>query len=141
MSRQPVTVPPELTVAELVNDYVYEHHHKVYPVTEAGRLLGYVATRAVKQTPRARWAETRVRDIMVEAGPGRSLTPDSDAVQALSRMQRSHLSRLAVVDGDGRVVGILSLKDLLAFFALKTELEEGVEPGQLADEGRDRPQT
>jgi CBS domain-containing protein len=42
---------------------------------------------------------------------------------ALSRMSRTHASRLLVVDGE-RLVGILTLKDLLEFFSLKIELEQ-----------------
>ena len=38
-------------------------------------------------------------------------------------MSRGRASRLMVVDGD-RLVGIITLKDLLEFFALKMELEE-----------------
>jgi CBS domain-containing protein len=39
-------------------------------------------------------------------------------------MQRTGSSRLLVTDGD-RLVGILSLKDLLRFLDLKLELEDG----------------
>ena len=45
------------------------------------------------------------------------------ALEALSRMSRTGASRLMVVDED-RLLGILSLKDLLRFFSLKMELEE-----------------
>jgi CBS domain-containing protein len=38
-------------------------------------------------------------------------------------MSRTGASRLMVVDGD-RLLGILSLKDLVRFFSLKMELEE-----------------
>jgi CBS domain-containing protein len=39
-------------------------------------------------------------------------------------MQRTGSSRLLVTDGD-RLVGIVSLKDLLRFLDLKLELEDG----------------
>ena len=45
-----------------------------------------------------------------------------DAIRALSLMQSTGNSRLMVVQ-DGRLVGIISLKDLLKFFALKVDLE------------------
>ena len=38
-------------------------------------------------------------------------------------MSRSGASRLMVADGD-RLLGILTLKDLLRFFSLKMELEQ-----------------
>ena len=43
-------------------------------------------------------------------------------LQALAKMQRTGSSRLLVTDGE-RLVGIISLKDLLRFLNLKLELE------------------
>jgi len=39
-------------------------------------------------------------------------------------MQKTGVSRLMVLEGD-RLVGIVTLKDLLRFLALRIELEEG----------------
>lgn len=52
-----------------------------------------------------------------------TVTAGTDAVDALAHMHRSGQSRLLVMEGD-RLVGILTLKDLLRFLALKIELEE-----------------
>ena len=43
-------------------------------------------------------------------------------MQALSNMSRQHVSRAMVVD-DGRLVGILTLKDIMQFLSTKIELE------------------
>jgi CBS domain-containing protein len=51
-----------------------------------------------------------------------TIGPDADAVEALSRMSRTGQSRLMVVE-EGRLLGIIALKDLLKFLALKVELE------------------
>ncbi|MFO7783421.1 MAG: CBS domain-containing protein [Thermodesulfobacteriota bacterium] len=52
-----------------------------------------------------------------------TIKPDEDAVNAFSIMRRSGRSRLLVVEA-GRLVGILSLKDLLGFLSMKVELEK-----------------
>ena len=54
--------------------------------------------------------------------PENSVTADMDAVDALARMHKSGASHLLVMDGD-RLVGLLTLQDLLRFLALKLELE------------------
>jgi signal-transduction protein with cAMP-binding, CBS, and nucleotidyltransferase domain len=46
-------------------------------------------------------------------------------MQALSLMSRTGTSRLLVAE-DGRLLGILALKDLLKFFSLKMELGDDV---------------
>jgi CBS domain-containing protein len=50
-----------------------------------------------------------------------SIPPDADALRALAQMQQTGSSRLLVTDGD-RLVGIVSLKDLMQFLDLKLEL-------------------
>lgn len=122
MHRDPVCVPRHLSVEELVSDYVYRHHYKLYPVVDDGRLVGCVTTRRVKELPREEWGRTSVGVLADECTAENSIAPDADAMDALSRMSRGRASRLMVVDA-GRLVGIITLKDLLEFFSLKIELE------------------
>ncbi len=123
MTPDPVTVPPDLTVQKLVEDYVYRYHHDMFPVVEDGRLLGCVTTGAVKQTPRERWGALTVRSITAPCSDDNTIEADRDAVQALARINRTSMGRLMVTD-DGRLVGIIALKDILKLLALKIELEE-----------------
>ena len=46
---------------------------------------------------------------------------------AFEKMQRRGVSRLVVADGE-RILGLISLKDLLQFLNLKLELEGSNEP-------------
>jgi Zn-dependent protease len=45
MNPNVISVEPSLTVESLVDDYVYRHHHKMYPVIENDRVVGCVTTR------------------------------------------------------------------------------------------------
>jgi CBS domain-containing protein len=123
MKTEPVTVPSSTPVNELVDDYVYRYHHKLFPVTEDGRLAGCVTTREIKEIPREEWESRSVSDAMIRCTDRNTISPDADALDALAKMRREHSSRLLVVDGD-RLLGVLTLKDLLAFLSLKVELEE-----------------
>ncbi|HEX9941409.1 MAG TPA: site-2 protease family protein [Thermoanaerobaculia bacterium] len=124
MQPNPVTVPRAISVQELVQDYIYRHHFKMFPVVDdAGRLFGCVTTRQVRELPRDEWDRQTVGSLAERCNPENTVRADTDAMEALSRMSRTGASRLMVVDGD-RLLGILSLKDLLRFFSLKMELEE-----------------
>ena len=124
MHADPVTVPRAVSVRELVDDYVYRRHFKMFPVVDdAGRLIGCVSTRQIREIPREEWDRQTAGALAEQCGPENTVRADTDALEALSRMSRSGASRLMVVDGD-RLLGILSLKDLLRFFSLKVELEE-----------------
>jgi Zn-dependent protease/predicted transcriptional regulator len=122
MSRDPVTVPPSVSLAQLVDDWIYRHHYKMFPVVEDGRLVGCISLRDVKEVPRENWAETSVASITRGCGPENSVSPDQDALAALTVMHRTQNGRLLVIEG-GRLVGVVTMKDMLKFLSLKLDLE------------------
>jgi Zn-dependent protease len=123
MNPDPVTVPPDTRLDRLVEDYVYRYHHKLYPVVDGDRLVGCITTRQVKATPRDRWGNTTVGELAEGCSAENTIAPTADAVDALARMHRNSTGRLMVV-ADGRLRGIIALKDLLQFLSMKIELEE-----------------
>jgi Zn-dependent protease len=123
MNRDPVTAPSSLTVRELVEDLVYQYHHKMFPVTDGGRVLGCITTRRVKEIPRAEWDRKTVGDIADKCSVGNTIGPGVDALKALSLMNRTGNSRLMVMDGD-RLVGVISLKDIMGYLSVKMDLED-----------------
>ncbi len=123
MTADVVTVPPDLPVDRVVEDYVYRYHHELFPVVTRGRLAGYVAAKQIKDVPKEIWAEVLAEEIMVPCSAENCIGPDDDALKALSIMRRSESGRLMVVEG-GNLVGVVALKDLLEFFALKMDLED-----------------
>lgn len=124
MKTDLVTVPRGIPVRELVEDYLYRHHHEMFPVVEGDRLLGCVGVDHVKSTPREEWDRQSVGMIMSPCTAENTIGPDEDATIALRRMGRAGGARLMVVDGD-RLLGIITLRDLVAFLSLKMELEDG----------------
>jgi len=121
MNPEPIVVPPTLDLQHWVDDYVYRYHRKAFPVVAEGRLEGIVATRALSRYPRDAWDQHTVGEAMTHDLAEISISPDADALHALSQMQRTGLSRLLVVEGE-RLVGIVSLKDLMRFLDMKLEL-------------------
>lgn len=123
MVTGPRTVPPDISVEQLVDDFVYRYHFKMFPVVEDGRLIGCVSTADIKDLPRERWRDTRVADVATPCTEDNTIGPGADAMEALARMNRTGTSRLMVVD-DGDLVGLIALKDLLRFISLRVELDE-----------------
>lgn len=122
MIRDPIVVPPDITVQQLVDDYVYGYHHELFPVTADTRLMGCVGIREIKPIPREKWGWVLVRDIMAGCSAENTVSADEDSVRALGLMRRTGNSRLMVVQ-DGRLVGLVTLKDLLHLISLKMDLE------------------
>lgn len=123
MKKDPVTAPSSISVKELVEDYIYNYHYKMYPVVEGGELIGCITTRQVKDIPRDQWTSRTVGNVAIRCSPENTIDPAADALKALSVMSRTGNSRLMVVD-DGRLVGIITLKDIMGFISIKLELDE-----------------
>lgn len=123
MNSEPITVPPSLSIRDFVEEYIYKYHFKMFPVQEDGRLVGCITTRNVKEAPQEEWGRRTVGEIARDCTRENSISPDADAMVALSVMNKGGHSRLMVVE-NGKLVGVISMKDMLAFLALKLELEE-----------------
>ncbi len=123
MRTEVETVPPSISIEDLVENHIYRHHFKMFPVTENGELVGCVNTRSIKDVPREQWQERTVADVAEPCSEENSIAPETGALEALKRMTHDGRSRLLVVD-DGKLRGVLSLKDVSRLISLKLELEE-----------------
>jgi Zn-dependent protease len=121
MTRVPVTVPSHLSLDELVGQYVLRTHHRLYPVVDHGRLVGCVRTRDVGEVPEEQWATKRVANILRPLDDSTTISATTTGEEALQRMSSEDQSRLIVLDG-GALVGVLALKDLLDYLAVRAEL-------------------
>jgi Zn-dependent protease/CBS domain-containing protein len=123
MNRHPVTVRPELPVSALVDDYLYKHPAKAFPVTDGPRVLGCVGVDQVKALRRERWETSRVEDVMGPCAEDTMISGDLPVEQALKRMQESGQTSLMVVEA-GTLQGVISTSDILHYLSTKAELEK-----------------
>jgi len=123
MKSAPVTVSPSISVGDLVEDYIYKHHFKMYPVVDKGQLVGCVTLSQVKTIPKEEREKHLVRKLAEKCSENNTIEPDDDAMEALTTMRKSNSSRLMVVEDD-ELVGVITLKDLMGFLSLKIDLEE-----------------
>jgi Zn-dependent protease len=123
MEPNPITVPPSISVEQLVEDYIYKYHFKMFPVVDSEKLMGCVTTKQVREIPREEWSRRTVGGLAAECSMENIIEPGADAIKALSIMSRTGNSRLLVVE-KGRLLGVITLKDLMKFLALKVELED-----------------
>lgn len=123
MRRNPVTVAPSVTVQDWIDDYVYQHHFKMFPVVDDSGLLGCVSTNRIKQIPRAEWRDKTVGEVMDRVSDANSVPASTETTKLLSTMIRPNTASRFMVVEDGQLVGMISLKDLQELIALKLEIE------------------
>lgn len=80
-----------------------------------------MTTRAIRDLPREEWARQTTGSIAEPCSDENTVEPDADAMKVLGRMSTSRRSRLLVVD-DGRLLGLITLKDLAGFLSVHMEL-------------------
>ena len=125
MNDQPRTVPPRETLDRFVEDHVYRHHLKMFPVTENGsdQLEGCINVEQVRDVPREQWSDKTVAELADACSDENTIAPDADASEALMRMSQSGKTKLMVVDSSGRLVGVLTFKDLMGHVEMRREVE------------------
>ena len=125
MARDVVSVPPEATIEELVEQF-WVHHFTSFPVVDDGRVVGIASVQQVHAVPRERWGVARVRDVMYPLTDDLVARPSDTLFDALAKASRNGVGRLAVMDGP-RLAGYLSLKDIAHVLALRG-LDQGGAP-------------
>jgi len=123
MERETVTVPSYTTLQDFVENFFYKFHYKMFPVVDDGKLLGCINTKQLKSVPREEWETRTVGELCYKCTVENTVSQDADAMKVLSIMNRTGISRLMVVK-DSKLIGIITLKDLLKFISLRVELEE-----------------
>ncbi len=102
----PVTLTPDQTLADakvLMERYAITG----FPVVEGGRVVGIVTNRDMRFAADDR---TPVR-VMMTADNLAILREPVDRAEAISLMKARRIEKLLVTDGDGRLTGLLTLKD------------------------------
>ena len=121
MNADPIVVASSISVQDFIDDYVYRHHHRWFPVVDDGTVVGSIATQQAAAIERALWPSVPVRRIMRPLSPDDTVAPEANAFAALTQMRRTGQSRLLVLH-NRRLVGIVSSRDLLDVLALEQEL-------------------
>lgn len=122
MNRQPVIVPDDVSLDDLVKRYVYPSHLAMFPVMHDGHLVGAVSTPQLRTIPMEAWAAQTTGQIVQLPSAENSVDPDADAADALAVMSRNEAGSLMVVR-DGNLEGVLTMQDLLKFAAIKLQLQ------------------
>jgi hypothetical protein len=63
MSPNPQTVPPDLSVADFIDRYLWKYRHATVPLTENGHPTGLVTPDRIRQVPLELRRDTTLRDI------------------------------------------------------------------------------
>jgi Zn-dependent protease/CBS domain-containing protein len=112
MTRSPETVPPGLTLRDLVDEYFMRRRYNAFPVEDdQGELLGLITLSQVKDVERDRWPTTRVQEVMMRVCEAVTVRPHDTLAEVLSKLESAGVGRAMVVE-NGRLDGVISRADV-----------------------------
>ncbi|QHA10176.1 CBS domain-containing protein [Streptomyces broussonetiae] len=112
MTKDPLTVPAVLTVADLLADPRYRYRHSAFPVTDvSGAPTGLVTLDSARGVPPEKSGTVTVGEVMVPLSQTSVAGPNDSLADLLPRMEPGAAHRVLVME-EGRLVGMLSLSDI-----------------------------
>lgn len=114
------TVASDLTVHDLVHEYIMGTDDHAFPVVDGDRLRGLVTLEDVRSVPRENWASVRVNEIMTPTDELVAASPEEQAEEAMRKLQSRDVRQLPVVSGQD-LVGLLRRRDIIKWLQLQAE--------------------
>jgi IMP dehydrogenase len=108
----PITIGPDATLDEL-DRVCGQYRVSGLPVVDAsGALLGIITNRDLRFVPVAEWATTKVNEVMTPS-PLITGPVGISREEATSLLRKHKRERLPLVDADGRLQGLITVKDFV----------------------------
>lgn len=128
MRPHPITVHPDMSIRQLVEDYMYRYDFKLYPVVdEAEDLIGCVTPSEVRDLPREEWDSRHVGEVARPCSPKDTVTPDTDAMNAMQKLEETGTGELLVTESN-HLLAVVTPRDIINFLAAKMRVHGRSEP-------------
>jgi Zn-dependent protease len=118
MTHDVVSVPPDLSVGKLINDYFIKFCFRTFPVVQEGKVSGMVDLTDVKNIPEEERNRITTKQVMQPVSPEISIAPDASLADALRKMTVESLGKLIVIQGD-QMIGLITKAGLLWFLEVR----------------------
>ncbi|MFT5200814.1 MAG: CIC family chloride channel protein [Candidatus Aldehydirespiratoraceae bacterium] len=111
LSTDVFTVPPDATVSEFVYVHVLGRRERIVPVVDGGRFVGMARLEDVSEIERDLWEATSVGECMATDLP--TALPSWTLRDAVAAMDAARIDVLAVTDGEGNFIGVVTEAEIL----------------------------
>ncbi len=129
MNTAPTTVPANISLQRLVDEYFLPHGLRSALVTQVDRLAGLITLTDIRHVPREEWGQTPVGLAMIPRERLHIVSPQQSLNDVLPLMAGRDVNQLPVVQ-DERLVGVLSRDAIVRYLEIRRSL--GLEDGKKA---------
>ena len=121
MNPAPITVPANISLQKLVDEYFLPRGLRSVLVTQGDQLAGLITLSDIRHVPREQWAQTPVGYAMIPLDRLRVVYPEQNLNDVMPLIVGQDVNQLPVVQ-DGRVVGVLSRDSIMRFLEIRRSL-------------------
>lgn len=121
MSSDCPLIPIDISLQQLVDEYILTGGRRCFFVTENDRLRGLLTLSDVTKVPKGDWPKTTVGQMMLSWEQMVRVEPGMPLLSALQAMDDANINQVPVVAG-GQLLGLLSREQVLRYIRLRAEL-------------------
>jgi Zn-dependent protease/CBS domain-containing protein len=116
--EKPISVPPQLSLAALVEDYFLRYGYRSFPVMEGANVLGIISIEALRDIPEEQRRSASVKGHMQPISDALCVDSSLPLSDAFRRLAAAPGGRLLVMR-DGQLEGLLTKQALARFIEIQ----------------------
>jgi Zn-dependent protease/CBS domain-containing protein len=117
-----VSVSPDMTLADLVEDNVLAGHGRCFPVIVGSELIGLITLDDLRHVPRDQWPTTTVYRAMTPYPKLRTVSLKDDLPAVLSEMAAGDVNQIPLMDGR-QLLGLIHRSDVFRYIQVRQEID------------------
>lgn len=121
MTKDYPLVHGQISLGQLVKDYILTTAQRYFVVTEEAKLQGVVTIGNIKSIPKKKWNYTRISEIMIPTDKLRTAHAQQSGVSLLEQMDDLEIDHMPVLAND-EVIGIVAREALFRLGKVRGEL-------------------
>lgn len=125
INRSFVAAPPDLTLSQLVTEYMFGYSQRCTPIVVADDLLGLMTMGDLKRVPPEEWPTTSAFRAMTPKEKLLTVSPEDDVARALDIMAAHDVHQVPVLEGR-TFLGFVTRSDILRLIQIRAELSGAV---------------
>jgi CBS domain-containing protein len=119
-----MTISPDMTLMQLVRDYIQPNRYRSFVVATEGTFQGMVNVENIRKVPQNRWDTTPAGLVMTPAAKVITVPPEEEGVNVAEKMEEYRLDGIPVVR-DGVVTGMVTRSSLARVMQMRAQFGTG----------------
>jgi Zn-dependent protease/predicted transcriptional regulator len=121
MNPQPMTVPANISLQKLVDEYFIPQGLRSALVLQGDQLAGLITLSDIRHVSREEWSQTPVGFAMIPVDRLHTATPQQRLTEALPLITSNNVNQLPVVE-NGKLVGIITREAIIRSLQVRQSL-------------------